>query len=674
MSSSDGQMASAGDTGFFPHRVLQRPLISFGLVATLLLVTLSVIVYVQRTLSEIEEALPITLSKQERDIRILMNEMGMLVSSIEIARTSQSPVEVRIVIRQAEKIEKTLVEISESHRFNDVLGVSSIHATLNPAIYDIRIWLSEGLQNFGPTSAQTLKLVEIRAREAYEEAEGLLAGVGKTATDVLGEQVRRIEKFRNVMVLTLAALALMTVGLVILGLRLQRIVLALRDSEEKNRFRANYDPLTHLPNRSNFIEHLNEAITRARRRPGQLALLFIDLDRFKTINDTLGHDLGDELIKQVAKRICKAVRETDIVSRFGGDEFTVLLPDLNDEFHASMVAEAILERLAEPFLLDGHEVYSSASIGITISPQDGDIVHTLLKNADMAMYEAKYQGRNTFRYFTSKMTYRARQFLELDKEMRRALAQDELQMYYQPIFDLPDRSMVGVEALLRWQHPTKGLILPADFIDVAEETGLIEDIGLWVLRRACRDAAGWLEYGRDRSFYLATNVSMRQFKGGFDRHQLCAVLDETDFPAENLVLEITESLLMDTDTRIKDVLNEFRRVGVRLAVDDFGTGYSALSYLREFPVNTLKIDRSFVHELASNESDRRLVEAIITMAHGLDLVTIAEGVETSAQDALLLDLSCDMVQGNYHARPMSAESIGDLLATESKRLRVVPSR
>ncbi len=655
------------------HKLLARPIISIALVAVMLLMTLGVIFYVQKTLLEIEEALPITLSQQERDIRMLVNEMGRLVNSIEFARASQSPVEVRIVFRQTGEIEKNLVNIRDHHRFNDVLGVSSIHAILNPAIYDIRNWLSDGIHNFEPTSAQTLKMVEMRARQAYDEAESLLSQVGQTATDVLTVQAGRIQEFRAIMILTLFALTLMTVGLVILGFRLQRIVLALRESEEKIRYRANYDGLTHLPNRTNFIEHLTEAITRSHRFPGKTALLFIDLDRFKTVNDTLGHDVGDELIKQVATRICKAVRETDIVSRLGGDEFTVLLPDLHDELHASVVAKAILARLSEPFILDGHEIYSSASIGITISPQDGDQAPTLLKNADMAMYEAKYQGRNTFRYFTSQMTDRARQFLKLDKEMRQALAQDELEVYYQPIYELSARRMVGVEALLRWQHPTKGLILPEDFIGVAEETGLIEDIGMWVLRRACSDAVSWLGDEVPDNFYLAVNISMRQFKGGFDRGQVSLVLAETGFPAKSLVLEITESLLMENDRRIRNELADLRDMGVRLAVDDFGTGYSALSYLRDFPVNTLKIDRSFIHELASNRSDRRLVEAIITMAHGLELGIIAEGVETSAQGGILGELHCDMVQGNYYSEPLDTSAVQSLIHAGSGLLRAVPS-
>lgn len=655
------------------NKLLLHPVISIVLVLILLICTSSVIFYVQRTLSEIEEALPITLSKQERDIRVLVNDMGRLVQNIGFARSNQGSNEFKMVIKQSHEIEQYLEKIRENYRFNDVLGVSAIHAKLNPAIFDIKTWLKEGLYNFEPTSVYTLKLVELRAKQAHKEAEVLLLRVEETAINVLSAQARRIESFRTIMVVTLAALAVMTIGLVMLGFRLQRMVLALKESEEQIRYRANYDSLTHLPNRPNFVEHLIEGISRSRRNPGQIALLFIDLDRFKTINDTLGHGFGDELIKQVASRIREATRETDVVSRLGGDEFTVLLADIKDEVHASVIAKSILARLSEPFMLHGHEVYSSASIGITVCPEDGEDANTLLKNADMAMYEAKDQGRNTFRFFTSQMTDRARQFLELDKDMRRALAHDELEVHFQPIYQTCNHSLIGVEALLRWQHPEKGLILPTEFVSVAEETGLIEDIGLWVLRRACSEALSWVAQDIAPGFYLAVNISMRQFKGGFDKKQLGRILEETGFPAKNLLLEITESLLMDDDVRIKDVLLDFRQMGIRLAVDDFGTGYSALSYLTGFPVNTLKIDRSFIQDMVLSRSHRRLVEAIITMAHGLDLETIAEGVETSEQHALLSDLQCDMVQGFYYSKPVIAGDIKDLASFDYPRVMTAHS-
>jgi len=651
----------------FIDNLLVRPMTSMTLLLALLVTSFSVVIYVQNTLSEIEEALPIRLAVEERDARVLVNHMEILVQNIRFARNGKTVMGFDMVTEQTGRVEQYLDVIRESYRFDEVLGVSAIHAILYPAIFDIKAWLSKGVHNFEPRSLQTMKLVELRAQQAHLESEVQLLMVGATAEDVLAAQAARIKGFRNIMVLTLVVLAVVTAGLVILGFRLQNIIHALRESEEKIRYRANYDALTHLPNRSNFVEHLSEAISRSRRSSDQIALLFIDLDRFKTINDTLGHDIGDELIRQVANRIRKTIRETDLVSRLGGDEFTVLLSDMIDEIHASIIAKSILTQLSKPFRLYGHEVYSGASIGITICPGDGDDAQTLLKNADMAMYEAKDQGRNTFCFFTAEMTARAQQFLEIDKDMRRALVQGELEVHFQPIFELDCNGLVGVEALLRWQHPTKGLVLPGEFIAVAEETGLIEDIGLWVLRRACVATLAWLEQATHPDFYLAVNISMRQFKSGFDSKQLAVILEETGFPANKLLLEITESLLMDEDSRVKDVLTEFREMGVRLAVDDFGTGYSALSYLREFPVDTVKIDQSFIQDIAGSPSDRRLVEAIITMAHGLELVTIAEGVESAEQDALLEEVHCDMVQGYYYCEPLAADDIQNLVADDMLR-------
>ena len=644
------------------HKLLVRPTVSISLVLLLLIITSSVIFYVQRTLLEIEEALPITLSKQERDIRVLVYEMGRLVQDIEFARANKGLTSFGVVLRQADSVEGNLERIRSDYRFNDELGVSAIHASISPAIFDIKIWLTEGIFNFEPTSAHTLKLVEERAKQAYDEADLLLHKVAQTAVDRLSEQAQRIQSFRTVMVVTLAILTLMTLGLVILGFRLQHIVLALKESEEQIRHRANFDSLTQLPNRANFTEHLSQAITRDRRNEGHTALLFIDLDRFKTINDTLGHDYGDELIKQVANRISEATRETDVVSRLGGDEFTVMLTNVTDEIHASIIAEDILARLAQSYMLRGHEVYSSASIGITMSPADGCDVNTLLKNADMAMYEAKDQGRNTFRFFTSEMTDRVRKFLEVDKDMRMALSQNELEVHFQPIYSMHEQKLLGVEALLRWQHPQRGLVLPSDFISVAEETGLIEEIGMWVMQRACSEAREWLKYTPDPEFYLAVNVSMRQFKGGFDKPKLQRVLHETGFPADRLLLEITETVLMDDDARTSEVLAEFRDMGVRLAVDDFGTGYSALSYLRKFPVSTLKIDRSFISDINLSSNHRNLVEAIIAMAHGLDLKTIAEGVENAEQAEILTELNCDMVQGFHYSKAVPSSEIKKLFS------------
>jgi len=432
----------------------------------------------------------------------------------------------------------------------------------------------------------------------------------------------------------------------------------MKESEEQIRYRANHDLLTGLPNRASFIEHMEDAVEISRRRNSQIALLFIDLDRFKNINDTLGHSLGDQLIQEVGRRIQRSIRSTDIVARLGGDEFTVLLQDADDVLQVSLITRAILDQLSWPFQLGGHEVFTSASIGVTICPGDSDDPGTLLKNADMAMYRAKDKGRNTFRFFTSRMTERAEQFLRIDKDLRRALEQQELFIEFQPIYRLADMALMGAETLIRWRHSEIGLIGPDTFIPVAEETGMILDIGYWVLREACLEGVKW---GLPEPPYLSVNVSMRQFMGSFGPDQVNRILEETGFPAQRLILEITESLLMEENKQIHQSIATLHEMGVKIAVDDFGTGYSALKYLRDFPVDTLKIDRSFIQDISAGEGNANLVETIIAMARGMGLSVVAEGVEQAEQEAILRHLGCEMVQGFLYSRPVSPEALQSLL-------------
>jgi diguanylate cyclase (GGDEF)-like protein len=654
--------------------VTASSLTSLMLVATILIGTTSIIYYVHQTLGEIEEALPITLSRQERDVGVLISDVSELIHAVHLAQIKPGRNDIDSVRRGVEKIEKHLEKIRESYSFNDLIGASAIHAVINPAIFDVGNWINHGIYDFPPDSPQTLQLVEQRAADANREARALYEDAADTALRILSLQSYRMGMFRKVTIATLAVLSTVSAVLVFFIIWQQHTFHALRQSEEQIRFRANFDPVTMLANRPNFIEHLNEAVVQSRRTGTLTALLFIDLDRFKNINDSLGHDLGDKLLEQVGRRISDCVRSTDMVARLGGDEFTVLLPYLPDEMRASLIAREILEHLSRPFLLQGHEVYTSASIGITLCPGDGKVASTLLKNADMAMYRAKETGRNTFRFFTARMTARASQFLELDKDLRSALKQSQFFMEYQPIYDLGQNAIAGVEALLRWRHPQKGLIMPDAFIPVAEETGLIVDMGLWVLKRACEEAMDWRQGGRETRPYLAVNISMRQFKGGFGQDQMAAILEETGFPADCLVLEITESLLIEEDEKIYQALGGLRDMGIRLAVDDFGTGYSALNYLRHFPINLLKIDRSFIRDMVEDEGDARLVETIISMARGMGLVMVAEGVETAQQRELLRELKCKMVQGYLYSRPVSPAKIGALLTREiSNRLPALHS-
>ncbi len=431
----------------------------------------------------------------------------------------------------------------------------------------------------------------------------------------------------------------------------------IKEAEDQVRYRANFDPLTGLPNRSFFLEKLEDSIARSRRTKAMIALMYIDLDRFKNVNDTLGHDVGDLLLKEAARRIEATVRSTDTVARLGGDEFTVILNDLAQEDNVTVIADNITSEMARPFRILQHTIYSGASIGITLCPADGLEPQGLLKNADMAMYQAKDQGRNNFQYFTRAMTERAQRFVSIEKDLRRSLERGDFRLQYQPICRVADRSVVGIEALLRWQHPERGWTAPEQFISVAEETGMIIDLGEWVLRKACQDLAGRGLGSTEDECYLSVNVSSRQFRGGFGRRVVQRILEDSRFSPRRLQFEITESLLLDEDERTQRSLHDFRQLGIRLALDDFGTGFSSLGYLRKFPVGIIKIDRSFINGLGVEETDTHLVRAIIAMARGLGLSTVAEGVESEDQFRLLAEYGCEFAQGFFIGRPVDLDEL-----------------
>lgn len=431
----------------------------------------------------------------------------------------------------------------------------------------------------------------------------------------------------------------------------------MKRAEERIRHRAYFDALTGLPNRTYFLELLEQATRQATRYRQSAALLFIDLDRFKNVNDTLGHDVGDQMLKEAAARLKANVRETDTVARLGGDEFTVILTNLALDGHVTVIAEKLIRQLSEPYRLAGHEIHSAASIGITLCPADGSDPQTLLKNADMAMYQAKEQGRNTFRYFTREMTDRAEAFVAIEKDLRGALDTDELYLEFQPVIHLASRKLSGFEALVRWSHRERGRVGPDQFIPVAEETGQIVELGEWVLTAACDEMMQLANHTGGALPRLSVNVSSRQFRGGFNAKVVSDILGKTRFPADRLLLEITESLLMDEDVHVRKTLLEMRELGVGLSVDDFGTGYSALGYLRKFPATLLKIDKSFVADLGKEMRNTSLVAAIIAMARSLDLGVVAEGVETREQASMLAELGCDFLQGYLFGRPASSKNL-----------------
>ncbi|MBT9538941.1 EAL domain-containing protein [Thiobacillus sp.] len=431
-------------------------------------------------------------------------------------------------------------------------------------------------------------------------------------------------------------------------------ITASRQAEEHIQYLANFDVLTGLPNRTQLDDHVKYAISVAKRRNGRLALMFIDLDHFKDINDTLGHSIGDALLIELAKRLFTVLREEDVVSRSGGDEFFVMLPD-QDERSAAHVAQKLLDAISVPYVVDHHDLCVTASIGIALFPGDGEDLASLSQRADTAMYRAKQEGRNSYRFFTTEMQARSARHLQLGNALRHALERQEFSVQYQPQLTLEDGCVVGAEALLRWQHPELGQVSPAEFIPVAEDNGFILHIGEWVLRHAVQQAKTWLEAGLP-PLVMAVNLSAVQFRHPTLPDLVARILDEAGLPPEYLELELTESVAMHDPQGAIAVMNKLHERGVRMSIDDFGTGYSSLGYLKKFNVYKLKIDQSFVRDIRTDPEDKAIVSAIIQMAKSLGLATIAEGVETEGQLDFLREQGCDEVQGYYYSKPLSPDA------------------
>lgn len=426
---------------------------------------------------------------------------------------------------------------------------------------------------------------------------------------------------------------------------------------------ALFDSLTGLANRRLFMDRLTHALAACRRERTALALLFLDLDQFKRINDTLGHDAGDLLLLTIADRLKSCVREKDTVSRLGGDEFTVLLTDVKDTYSVTHVAQQILKALKQPIKLHKHEVIVSTSIGITLAPVDSDQAEILMKNADLALYRAKECGRDRYHFFTEELNTQALRHLLLEQELRNAHREDEFALAFQPQVDLRTESVISVEALLRWNHPKHGLVAPDDFITVAEETGLIIPIGRWVLRNACMQVKMIQELtGRD--IKVAVNLSTRQFRDPHLERIISEVLTESGLNPEWLELEVTESMLMDDIDKVIEQLNRIKSTGVTITIDDFGSGYSSLSYLKRLPVDILKVDRQFVRDIPDDISDMEITSAVIAVAHKLNLKVIAEGVENIDQRDFLVINKCDYAQGYFYSKPLSFEELYQFLQND----------
>ena len=437
-------------------------------------------------------------------------------------------------------------------------------------------------------------------------------------------------------------------------------ITSLKESQAQLEHLAHHDALTGLPNRLLFHTRLEHALDRARREASKVAILCFDLDHFKNINDSLGHPAGDRLLQAVTQRLLGSVRAEDTVARFGGDEFTILLEELREAGDAGLVAQKALKVLAKPFDLEGQEAYVTGSIGISLFPDDGQDVTTLLKNADSALYQAKEHGRNHYHFYTKDLTRAAFKRLELESSLRRAVERGEFTLYYQPQVDLSDSRVVGAEALVRWRHPKLGIVLPSEFIPMTESTGLIVNLGEWVLRTACAQAMTWQRQGFP-AIRIAVNLSSVQVNRGGMQGMVERVLQDTGLDPRYIELEITEGLIMQQTQQTIRTLDELTSMGVMLAIDDFGTGYSSLSYLKRLPLNRLKIDKSFVREIPVDAEDRAITRAVIALGNSLNLVVVAEGVENEIQREFLRNNGCDEAQGYLYGAPLPAEDFAALM-------------
>jgi diguanylate cyclase (GGDEF)-like protein/PAS domain S-box-containing protein len=512
-----------------------------------------------------------------------------------------------------------------------------------------------------------IRNVEISASVAEINGEEILVAILRDVTEKMHDEAELRQYREHLEVLVrhrTAALQETNAELTKSNDRLEQAHARLLESGKRIRYIALHDVLTGLPNRSLLHDRISQSITQADRESSMMAVLFIDLDNFKHINDSLGHMIGDELLRTAAGRIRQCVRKCDTVARLGGDEFVVCISRLDRSEYAGRLAAKIIASLEKPFIIKDQMLHAGASIGISVYPGDGNTVDTLMQMADTAMYHAKSRGKGNYQFFTSSLNAAAQQRLSIESQLRHALPHNEFVLHYQPQVDIANGRILSAEALIRWQYPGRGLVPPLEFIPVAEESGLILKVGEWVLREACAQLGKWRRAGH-RHLGIAVNLSARQvLQPGFSDF-VASLLDVNGLPPEALDLEITESVLMEPSEENVATLRRLTTMGVRFSIDDFGTGYSNLSYLKRFPIHALKIDRSFVRGIVDDSSDKAITNTIIAMAKHLNLTVIAEGVEALEQAEFLATQGCHMAQGYYYGRPMEAGSFAALLQAQS---------
>ncbi|MFI3185373.1 MAG: EAL domain-containing protein [Methylococcaceae bacterium] len=579
----------------------------------------------------------------------VVDDQGVTLGTVGFARDISSRKKIEVDLRIAATVFESHEAMLVSDANNVILRVNHAFSSINGYSADDVIGKNPSVLNSGRHDAEFFGGMweSINNMGAWK---GELWNRRKNGTIYPGHLIITAVKDQNANVTNYVAM-------------LTDITLSKAAADEIERL-AFYDPLTQLPNRRLLQERLKHSIKVERRDGKHLGLLMLDLDRFKAVNDSLGHLAGDELLQKVGARITARLRDVDLVARLGGDEFVVLLEDIAQPEDAARVARAIITDLSKPFSLSQSEhVQIGASIGISLYPQHGDSPELLMDHADAALYKAKDDGRGCFAYFSEDLTLVARERMVVETRLRRALAQQELRVFYQPQVDIASGRIIGAEALVRWQDPIEGLIPPLRFIPIAEETGLIVEIGEWVLRETCNQGRLWLDSGLP-PLTLAVNVSPQQFR----RSDICAlvatVLSDTGFPAQQLELEITESGLMGNQDKATAILNELRAQGVRLAIDDFGTGYSSLAYLKHFPLDVLKIDKSFIDDIPFHQDDMKIAATIIAMGRILGFKVLAEGVETAAQLDFLREKGCDLYQGYIKSKPVPADQFAALLRKE----------